>query len=197
MVPASRPENTTMPTFGLRARMSGMAARPSSPGIARSSSTTSGRNSATPATACTPSEASPTTLRPGSSSSPARVRSRISATSSQTNTWRALILILQDVVAARLALGAVHHLVGVVDQPLGRHVLSPAHEDDPDAETHGHRGSIDIERLAAERTHPFGERHRLAHFGHVLAEEDELVAAEAREGVGGPNGALQPARHFG
>src|SRR3954469_7834687 len=174
MLSAARPENTTIPTLGVLARMSGMAARPPRPGIARSSSTTSGRSSAMPEMACRPSDASPTTLRSGSSSSPARVRSRVSATSSQRKTRRALIPVLQDVVAARLPFGAVHHLVGVVDEPLGRHAPSTLHEDDSDAETHGHRGPLDVERLTTERSHPFRQRRRLTHLGHVLAEEDEL-----------------------
>src|SRR3990172_10405958 len=79
---------TTTSDSGAAARILGSASRPPVPGIVRSRRTMSGRSARARSTACSPSPASPTTLRPCCSSRPTSAE-RVSGWSSATSTRRA------------------------------------------------------------------------------------------------------------
>ncbi len=95
--------------------------------------------------------------------------------------------------ALAAALRAVHRGVGVA-QHLGRARLSAFHEDDADADAEVVRAPVELERLRERLADPLGDADRLRLGVEVLAQDHELVAAEARDGVADAQPLAQPRR---
>ena len=90
------------------------------------------------------------------------------------------------------ALGGVHRGVGVAEQPV-RVAAAVAGDGDADAGRQRHRDAPGRERRGERRLQPEGQRRRLVGVA-VAGEDEELVAAEAADGVAGPHLLDQPAR---
>ena len=100
-----------------------------------------------------------------------------------------------DAAAARL-LGVVHRGVGVAEQLL-RALVARRRQRDADARADEHLGAAHDHRPDDGREQPLGDLDRLLArglVGQVFAEDRELVAAEAGDGVAGPDHRLELAR---
>ena len=91
---------------------------------------------------------------------------------------------------AAAGLGPVHGGVGVLDQRLGP---DPAARGQGDADAHGdeHLGVAEGERRGGHLGDPLGDGQGVGLVGDALAEDGELVAAEAGHGVAGPDDLLE------
>ncbi|HEY5430138.1 MAG TPA: hypothetical protein VIK04_13560 [Solirubrobacteraceae bacterium] len=93
------------------------------------------------------------------------------------------------VVAIAVAFCPVHREVSVVDQVPGRVAVAPG-ERDTDARVDPHLYARENERFSQRPIKPDGERVSLGGVVEVFAQDDELVAGQARQAVPGP-------QHFG
>ncbi len=96
-------------------------------------------------------------------------------------------------VAAQL-LGAVHRRVGVAQQRLGR-VGAAARQRDADARGHEHLAFHERDRPRDRLGEPLRDELDGLLAGHVVAEDRELVAAEAGDDVVRAHGRAQPVGH--
>ena len=103
---------------------------------------------------------------------------------------------LEDAVAAlAVALGHVHGDVGVAQQLLGiRGAVSRSREADADAGAREDLLAVDLDRRLERAEDPLGRIGRLLRAGDTVEQDRELVAAEARDGVGRADRDLRAAR---
>ena len=115
------------------------------------------------------------------------VRSRETACvciASSNSSWRAPPRRLARYIAAS---ASCSRFDGALRRPVG--------DRDPDARRHRHLGAGEHERLGERRGRALGELDGLLLAAEVLAQHDELVAAEAGDGVLAAHGAVEPAAH--
>ena len=96
--------------------------------------------------------------------------------------------------SAAALLGPIHRRVGVADQGLGP-VVPRARQRDADTGGDDQLRGVDFDGLRDDATEPIGDAHRLLITGHVLAEQDELIPAEARPHVAGSQRGTEPVGH--
>ncbi len=80
-------------------------------------------------------------------------------------------------------LGAVHGDVGVADERLGVGAVARTRDRDADARRHGDVAVLEDERRLERRGQPVDDGEDRLLVGEPLEQDDELVAAEAGEGV--------------
>ena len=97
----------------------------------------------------------------------------------------------QLVAAAAALLRAVHGGVGVA-QEVGRVGVGGLGDRDPDAGGDEVLARREHDRLVDRLRDALGNADRLVRAVELLAHDEELVAAEARDGVGRPDGIVQP-----
>src|ERR671924_190744 len=103
---------------------------------------------------------------------------------------------LEDPVAAlAVPLGHVHGDVGIPEELLGvvRRDLAVG-EADPEARPREDLLRVDLELRLERLEDPVGDVRRLLEVSDPVEEDRELVAAEARDGIGGPHGADEALR---
>jgi hypothetical protein len=89
-------------------------------------------------------------------------------------------------------LRAIQGGVGVAQQVVGDAVV--ARVGDAERGRHEHRRARDLERLVEHAGETLGELERLLLVAHAVAQDDELVAAEARDRIRVPHRAREPRR---
>ena len=99
----------------------------------------------------------------------------------------------QLVAAAAALLGAVHRGVGVAQQVLGERVGALG-DRDPDARGDEVLAGGEDDRLVDRLRDALGHPDRLVRAVELLADDEELVAAEPGDRVGGPHRVVQPRR---
>ncbi len=102
-------------------------------------------------------------------------------------------LVVEDLVGDAAALAAVHRGVGVAQQRLGPCARRTGQRD-ADARAHARLVAVGDERFVERLHDPLRDGHRLVLADDVLAEHDELVAADPRRGVTGAQDAAQAPR---
>ena len=109
---------------------------------------------------------------------------------------RAVVLARVEQLGAVAAevLGPVHRGVGVAQQRLGR-VGRAARQRDADAGGHEHLAFHERDRSRDRLGQPFGHQLGGLLAGDVVAQDGELVAAEAGDDVGRAHGRAQPVGH--
>ena len=100
-----------------------------------------------------------------------------------------------DPAAAELLRGE-HRDIGVAQQA-GRRVVRPLGHDDPHARVEEDLVRAERERLVEHPAQPVRERHHVVDAGNVVADDGELVAAEARQTISGAQHAAEPAGRGG
>ena len=104
-------------------------------------------------------------------------------------------LVEQLVPRTAAALGAVHRGVGVAQEARGGDRMARRVTRDADARGHDDLGVRERERLDERPDRAVGQLFGLVLVGEVLADDDELVAAEAGDGVLAADGRGEPAAH--
>ncbi len=98
-----------------------------------------------------------------------------------------------DVAVLAGCLGVVHGDIGVAEQRLGARVRRG--EGDADAGADAHLGAVELERPVEGLDQGARQALDLADGGDALEQHRELIAAEARHGVGGARGLDDALRH--
>jgi hypothetical protein len=98
--------------------------------------------------------------------------------------------------SAAALLRAVHRGVSVLEEALALDRVVRLRQRHPDARAEAELRAARPQRLAQGLLEPVGDRDGLEHPAHALADDGELVAAEARDRVLGPQHGLEPSRHL-
>ena len=92
-----------------------------------------------------------------------------------------------------MLLGPVHRGVGVSEQRLGR---ATVRDRDPDAGGDDGLETVEVERVARDAQQPVGERVGVLDAVELLADDDELVAAEPGDEITGAQRLVEAATHL-